>query len=130
MTPTLPTSYTGVIPVTGQRYSGPFPALLQGKECNTLRCKTCKIYCEGKAFNLRQASSKCQLLSTLSSYRRRHAGRGPAVALEECGGEGSAYETWQCRFSPTAAGLLIIQAGVRRVHAYMLKCNAISRPML
>lgn len=68
MTPRSPTPYAGMIPVTGQRYSGQFPALLQGKECNTLRCKTRKIYCEGKAFNLRQASSKCQLLSTLSSY--------------------------------------------------------------
>lgn len=57
--------------------------------------------------------------------------RGAAVTQEECGGEGSAYETWQGRFPvpPTAAGLLVTQAGVRRVRTHTLSCKVLSRPM-
>lgn len=58
--------------------------------------------------------------------------RGAAVTQEERGSEGSAYETWQGRFPvpPTAAGLLVTQARVRRVRMYMLSCKVLSCPTL
>lgn len=78
------------------------------------RCKIRRIYCKGRAFNPKQASS---LYSALI-----YAAGGAAGAREERGGEGSAYETRQCGFpAPSiAVGLLIIGAGVGRVRAYTL----------